>query len=271
MIINGQTIKDELALEMKETLSNASAKLTLGIVYVGDHPVIDRFVAIKKRFADSIGVNVKMIKLDELTAQSDVINQIESLSKETDGLIVQLPLPPHLTGGAVLAAIPESHDVDMLSESTRAAYLSGEEKMLPPVVGAIAEIITRFGLDLSGKKIAVIGQGELVGRPVLVWLRQKGYQPTVFTKEDMKNSNALSDMDVIISGAGNSGIIKPEMIKGGAIIIDAGTSEVEGALKGDADPECASKCSLFTPVPGGVGPVTVAMLFKNLLIRKGLL
>lgn len=184
--------------------------------------------------------------------------------EDADAVIVQLPLPPGANQKEICDSIPLEKDADVLSSATREKFERGDaDALLPPVVAAIRELFARYGVDPKGKRAAVIGNGWLVGNPATVWLRQQGAEVTVLTSNSGDLSAALGKADVIVSGAGSPGLITPDKLKEGVVLIDAGTSESGGALAGDADPACAAKCSLFTPVPGGVGPIAVACLFEN--------
>jgi len=136
---------------------------------------------------------------------------------------------------------------------------------LPPVVGAIKELSKRQHVVFAGAKVVVVGEGRLVGKPAALWAKKQGAQVKVIHRNTERPEEILKTADIIISGAGDPGIIKPEMIKEGVVIFDAGTSEEGGVLKGDANPACADKATLFTPVPGGIGPITVAVLLRNLV------
>jgi methylenetetrahydrofolate dehydrogenase (NADP+)/methenyltetrahydrofolate cyclohydrolase len=170
--------------------------------------------------------------------------------------VVQLPLPKQINANKILDLIPSDKDVDALSENA---------SVLAPVAGAVREVLERNQVELEGKKILVVGQGRLVGRPVAIWLAQEGYEVETADINTKNLAELTNRADVIITGVGKPGLIKLEDIKEGAILIDTGTSESAGKLMGDVDPTCAVKCSLLSPVPGGVGPITVAMIFKNLL------
>jgi 5,10-methylene-tetrahydrofolate dehydrogenase/methenyl tetrahydrofolate cyclohydrolase len=163
----------------------------------------------------------------------------------------------------VCDAIPAEKDADVLSTVARMKFeADGYDALIPPVAGALAEILAMNGVDPAGKNAVVIGMGALVGKPCATWLSHKKADVTHLSFRS-GNFSPLKDADIIVSGAGSPHFIKPEMLKQGAVLIDAGTSESGGALAGDADPACAEKCSIFTPVPGGVGPLAVACLFSN--------
>lgn len=264
MIVDGKKIANDIKNEISEKLKAKSSKLRLDVILVGDNIVSEKYVERKKKFGEEIGVEVVVHELLGDISQADLEAEIEKLNNDerVNGIIVQLPLPSQIDQDKILNLVLPEKDVDALSR---------EARVLSPTVGAIKEIFERHQVNLKNKKIVVVGNGKLVGRPVSLWLTQEGAKVEVIDIETKNPEEILREADVIISGVGKPGLIKPASIKMGAILIDAGTSDLPtvagsgGQLKGDADPTCADKCSLFTPVPGGVGPLTVVMLFKNLL------
>jgi methylenetetrahydrofolate dehydrogenase (NADP+)/methenyltetrahydrofolate cyclohydrolase len=248
MIVVGKQIADDIYRSL-----HTARSLSLGIVVCGSDPVTESFVRIKSKSAQRLGVSLVERRLSETATTEEVMEALSSL-KECDGVIVQLPLPTRVNTDAVLELIPAHQDVDGVSPHAR---------VRPPVAGAVAEIISRAGVSVENKKSVVVGHGRLVGSPCAQLLRDMGSHVTVVTKEK-GTLESINDADVIVLGAGNPGFITPEMIKENVVLIDAGTSEQGGKVSGDADPSCAPKCSVFTPVPGGVGPIAVAMIFKNL-------
>ncbi len=172
---------------------------------------------------------------------------------------MQLPFPPQVRIADVLERIPSALDVDALNREL------GRDGVFPPVVGAIDEIAARHSVSFADAAVTVVGDGRLVGRPAAAYARERGGMITVVTKETPENAAALASADILILGAGNPRMVRPEHIRDGVIIFDAGTSEDSGLLTGDADPACAEKAALMTPVPGGIGPVTIAVLLRNLV------
>lgn len=256
MVIDGKKLQNEIALELSREFSMLPKKLSVGVIKAGENKVIDNFVAIKKRFAEKIGVEVFVYSFHEDITQDELEKETKTICDNHDGVIVQLPLPKNLDSNKIINIVPENKDIDGLGR--------GKKEVLSPVIGAINEIIERHHIDLSGK-IAILGSGRLVGRPAFYWLEQKGYNPIIFDENNPIKNDSLKNFDVIISGVGQPSLIKKDMIKDGVVIIDAGTSDEGGTISGDADPSCREKASYFTPVPGGIGPITVACLFKNLL------
>ncbi|OGC80931.1 hypothetical protein A2943_01510 [Candidatus Adlerbacteria bacterium RIFCSPLOWO2_01_FULL_51_16] len=234
MVVDGKKIAEEVIAGLGNTLRGKR----LGLVVGDDDPATESFVKIKSRAAERLGVAV-------------VRGELQKLIKTCDGIIVQLP---HPKAEEILAALPGKLDVDAIGQ---------HPVVNTPVVEAISEIFVRTGVSVRGKRAVVIGAGRLVGKPAAAWLTSLGARVSVITQTH-GSLEELRDADIVISGAGEPGLITPLMLKRGVVLIDAGTSEAAGKLMGDANPGCANVASVFTPVPGGVGPIAVAMIFKNL-------
>lgn len=266
MIADGKAIAKRLKGEIAAEVRTRRAPPALTTVQVGDNPVSERFLAIKKKFAADIGVPVEDLRFPADTRTAEVVAcLIEVAGRSNTGVIVQLPLPPGLAAQEILDAVPPAQDVDVLSEESARRFEEGAFPILPTVVGAFREILREHGIGMQGKRALVVGQGKLVGKPAAMWLARAGALVTVADRATPGLSALAREADIIILGAGVPGLLKPDMVKEGVIILDAGTSEQGGKLAGDADPRCAEKAALFTPTPGGIGPITVAMVFKNLL------
>jgi len=264
MEIDGRKIASEIKEKLKKKVAKLTEKPSLAIIYVGKDKIIDQFIKIKKKFGEEIGVQVLVFNFPENVNIQDLLNEIQRLNKKYSGIIIQLPLPANLPPDFILNSVSLEKDIDVLSEKSFGAFSRGEFRVLPPVVAAVKEIFYGRGRGwLKNKKIAIIGEGRLVGKPIIAWLRLQKIEPIICNKEI--NLSSLKNADIIISGAGSPHLIKPGMIKKGVILIDAGTSETGGKILGDIDPLCYGKSSLFTPVPGGVGSITVAKLFENLV------
>ena len=247
MILDGRTIAEGVYARLPKR------PLKLGILVGEKNPVIDSFVKIKEKAAQRLGVELVREELAEGAATAEAVAAAHSLAAKTDGIIVQLPLPPQIDVEKVLAAIPPEKDVDGISP---------HPIIRPPVAEAVKEILEYASVDTKGKRAVVVGSGRLVGKPCASLLKELGADVAILGRND--SLEQLKDADIIILGAGEPGLVRPEQVKKGVVIIDAGTSETGGKVKGDADPACAEIASVFTPVPGGVGPIAVAMIFKNL-------
>jgi methylenetetrahydrofolate dehydrogenase (NADP+)/methenyltetrahydrofolate cyclohydrolase len=252
MIIDGRALaKEILARTRVRARSLARRPYVVALVAIGATPATRSYLSIKARSAEEAGCDFYAA-----TNPGAFFN--------ADAALIQLPLPEGMDIKEVCDTIPVEKDADVLSSRAREKFEKGEEgALLPPVVGAVHEIFERHGVEVRGKKCVVVGSGFLVGAPAAAWLKAQGGEVTVVTSKTGDLSAVLRTADIIISGAGSPHFIKPEMLKSGVVLVDAGTSESGGAIAGDADPSCADVCSIFTPVPGGMGPLAVAKLFEN--------
>lgn len=277
MLIDGKKIVEEIKNSLKEEISKSGKKLKLAIVQVGEDEVSKKFIERKVKFAEEIGVKTRLYNLPAEISTSQLRKKMAEIChiKENDGVILQLPLPKHINTQYVLNGIIPKKDVDVLSSRAFGDFVTGHPpaggKILPPLVGVIKEIFERFKIDVMGKNVVVIGKGILVGKPIANYFINLGATVSVLNSQTPNPNSYTLMADIIISGVGKSHFIKPDMVRDGVIIIDAGTSSSTssgrlGSLVGDVDPSVEKKASLFTPVPGGVGPTTVAMVFKNLLV-----
>jgi len=268
MIVDGKKIANDLKELLRRTLKENKVVPKMAIVIVGENPVIEKFVEIKKRFGADIGIEVVEHRLPADTSQDELEGLVRDCATHPEyaGIVVQLPLPESIDTRLVLGCIPLEKDVDMLSIEAMAAMRRGDAVIMAPVVGAIDEICRRETIEIAKKDVLILGAGRLVGAPAEMWFRHRGARVTTLEKPVRDLAMFTKDADIIVSGTGKSGILQPELLKDGVILFDAGTSKVGGKIVGDADPSCAEKCALFTPVPGGIGPITVAILFRNVVL-----
>lgn len=248
MIIDGKKIAEEIITHLALERTKLPAVVRLGVLMSEGDKTTDSFVRIKERVADRLQVVIVREVLSHDATTERALRALERLSNAASGVVVQLPLPRLVDTDTVLAAIPKEKDVDFVH---------------PPVGEAIAEVLRRAGVDVKNKKAVVVGAGRLVGKPAVEVLKKMGADVSVITTEQGSLTELL-DADIVVSGAGSPGLIQPAMLKPGVVLIDAGTSEQAGRVAGDCAPACANVASIFTPVPGGIGPIAVAMIFKNL-------
>ncbi|QQG46097.1 MAG: bifunctional 5,10-methylenetetrahydrofolate dehydrogenase/5,10-methenyltetrahydrofolate cyclohydrolase [Candidatus Niyogibacteria bacterium] len=272
MIIDGKNLAEEIKEELKKEISAAGKKLKLAVIYIGENPASASFIKRKQAYGAEIGIEVEIKKPKEEIWKSraglrDYLSKITH-DKKNNGVIIQLPLPEEIKSRTqyLLDAIPADKDVDVLSSEAVGKFASARFSITPPVVGAIKHIFEKNKIELAGKNIVIVGEGVLVGKPVALWFLSRRLPFTILTTKSPNFSEVMAGADIVISGAGKSGLIKKGMVKNGVVAIDAGTSSESGQLKGDFDPVVSEKASLFTPVPGGIGPLTVAMLFKNFIV-----
>jgi len=265
MIVDGRKIADEIISELGQNRNTFPPKLCIGVLMGQEDAASASFVKIKERVADRLQVVVVRELLSAEATTDYALRALERLSKTCAGVIVQMPLPAQIDLGAILDALPAHLDVDAITEyqGPSSKKYGGRSSIYAPVAAAVSEIFVRMGVSAHGKNAVVVGAGKLVGAPVADLLRELGSSVSVVTQ----NEGSLTDLknaDIVVLGAGEPGLVTPDMLKEGVVLIDAGTSEASGRLAGDASPACAEVASVFTPVPGGIGPIAVAMIFKNL-------
>lgn len=257
----GKQFAQQVQHQVARRASGMRMKPTLAIILVGSDPASLNYVARKERAAHEAGCGFTLHRLRVGVSQKRIVSLIERLNKNTKvrGIIVQLPLPRKFNTEEVLSAIAPAKDVD---------NLRGDSSFVSPSVRAIWHILQKAGKPRKSAHILIVGYGRLIGKPLFAYLLEKGFTNIVVADKSTKNLSVLtSQAHIIISAVGKPGLIS--RVKKGAIIIDAGAGLKNGKIKGDVDVALVSKqAALLTPVPGGVGPLTVAYLFKNLVQLK---
>ena len=257
LIVDGHTIAAEILDTVARDVAILGRRPVLSILTCSPNFETKKYLQLKERKAAVSGITTRIVDVPKDATTEDVLSAVSEAVVESDGIVVQLPFPREIDIARVLASLPPSHDVDALNPTTSA--------VLSPVVGACETILSRHRVPIAGKNVTIIGYGRLVGKPAKEWFIKKGAAVKVVTEEDEDIKDACLGADIIVCGAGSPGILQPSMIREGVVILDAGTSEEGGVLRGDADPACARKAALFTPVPGGIGPITIAILLQNVL------
>lgn len=270
VIIDGKIIAERIKKELKEQLAALHKDLRLAIVIAGENPVSEKFIENKKKFADELGVKTKEYKFPADISTTKLREELKKIVhlKKNSGVIIQLPLPEQINIQYILNAIPPEKDVDLLSARAVGDFVVGKSKISPPVVEALKEVFKEYKIDVGGKKVVIIGRGKLVGKPLALWFLSEPVILTIAGSEaGEKLGEIASQADILISGVGKPNLISGEMIRKGTVCLDFGTSEAEGKLAGDFDFESVKeKAALVAPVPGGLGPIVVACVFKNLVL-----
>lgn len=269
MIIDGRKsaliLKNQIATEIKQ----ANKVLGLGTILVGDDPGSVAYVEGKHKDCAEVGINSIKINLPSSASENEIINAINELNKnqKCTGFIVQLPLPKSVDVQKVLAQIDPKKDADGLHPINLGNLVLAKNSIIPCTPKAILSLLREYKVNLLGAKVLIIGRGTTVGRPLSILLSQKSVDATVtLAHTATKNlSELILDSDIIIAAIGNANFLKPEMVKPGVVVIDVGITRTINGLVGDVDPKVADKASVFSPMPGGVGPMTRAMLMSNLI------
>jgi len=225
----------------------------------------ESFLKRKEKTAKELKIDFRLYKFPKDISNDDLRNKIVKIAtlKRVGGIIIQLPLPSHLNRQYILNAIPRKKDVDVLCEQSLGAFYAGRNIILPPAVGVVEEILKSYILNLKTLKIAVVGLGFLVGKPIATWLM--GKCPEIYLLDAGSDFKILKQADVVITGTGKPGLIEPAILKEGAMVIDFGYSVKNGKICGDLDTHSPliSRLSFYTPTPDGTGPIVVAKLLEN--------
>ena len=255
MIIDGKALARDIAEVVQSEIQKCSKIPVLGILMVAPTPETKSFVKIKKIKAEELGIPVLEEILEESASQEEVTERLKSLIDKSDGVVLQQPIPSHLDNEALCSLIPPIKDIDALTK---------ESLHTSPVAGAVREILEKYSIDTNGVPVVVLGSGKLVGEPVAKLLKNLGSSVEVMTKETGIDIEKLRHAKIVVSGTGSAELITKDMVNKDALLIDAGTSESKGSIVGDVHKECYEHVAYVSPVPGGVGPLTVISLFKNL-------
>lgn len=269
MKIDGKAIsaavRQELASEVQALAANG-IKPGLAVIIVGDNPASRVYVNNKKKGCAEIGVYSEEIALPATTTQEDLLAHIEALNKreDIDGILCQLPLPAHLDDKAVIAAIAPHKDVDAFHAENVGHIMIGDYSFLPCTPAGVMELLHRSGISVEGKECVVIGRSNIVGKPMAMLLLHENATVTICHSRTRGLKDVCRRADVLVAAVGKAGFVTPDMVKKGAVVIDVGMNRnTEGRLCGDVDPAVDTVAGYLTPVPGGVGPMTIAMLLKN--------
>ncbi len=236
---------------------------------VGENSASVSFLNQKEKIAKELGVDFRIYKFPESIKNDDLRQEVSKIAllKKVGGVIVQLPLPDQINKHYILNAIPREKDVDVLGERALGAFYAGRNPVLPPSVGVVEEILHATSYILHDTKVAVVGLGFLIGKPIATWLT--GQTSEIYLLDQGSNFEILKQADLVITGVGKAGLIKPETLKESASIIDFGYDIVDGKISGDFDTSQFSNSPInqlsdfYTPTPNGTGPILVAKLFEN--------
>ncbi|MEI6498621.1 MAG: bifunctional 5,10-methylenetetrahydrofolate dehydrogenase/5,10-methenyltetrahydrofolate cyclohydrolase [bacterium] len=259
---DGKKINELMMKKLANKVVGLDRPPVLAEFLIGDDPVSRKYVELKQKFAHSIGVQFCLYKFEEKDSEEQIIEAIEFLNTdpETDGILIQIPAPKKFDRDKLISAISPKKDVDGLR------YCLGlTSDFKPPVVLSVLEAIKRSKADLQTSNVVVVGSGFLVGAPLIRVLKEKKINLTIADNETKNFEDVIGQADIIISATGVANLIKADIVKENVVLIDAGTAEQNGALVGDIDSNAYAKSSYHTPVPGGIGPTTIAMLFQNLV------
>lgn len=270
MLLDGKETAKQVKIELKEkikVLKETYNKVpTIAIVLVGNNPASEIYVRNKIKAASFVGMNHQLINLDESITMEELLSEVERLNMDDDvsGIIVQLPLPKHLDEQIVINHISNEKDADGFGLLNKGKLFSGLPCLRPATPLGIMYLLDKYNINLEGKRAVVIGRSNIVGKPMALMLLEKNATVTIAHSRTKNLKELTKEADVLVVAIGKAKFVTEDMVKDGAVIVDVGINRVDGVLYGDVDFEnVEKKASYITPVPGGVGPLTIAMLLLN--------
>lgn len=273
-LIDGKKISAQIKEEIKEEVAALRAEgiiPKMAVVLVGDDPASVVYAKSKQKVATGLGIDFELFDMPASTSEEEVLKLIDRLNndKNIHGIMVELPLPKHISKERVMEAIAPNKDIDGVHPINRGYILSNGPGLFPATPQSCVEIMLRSGVEIAGKHAVIVGRGETVGKPLVFLLLQHNPTITVCHSKTPDLGYFTRQADIVIAAVGKAKMIKADMIKPGAVVIDAGINETEDGICGDVDFENVKEVAgMITPVPGGVGSLTTALILKNLL--KGL-
>lgn len=270
-IIDGKAIAGALRAELKEKIERCEQKPGLAVVIVGEDPASRIYVRNKIKACNELGIRSYCYELPQATEQEELEALLETLAtrEDVDGILLQLPLPKHLDAEEAVKRIPFEKDVDGFSAQNLGLLTQGKAQVVACTPLGVMKILEREGIEISGKHAVVIGRSETVGKPMAMLLLNANATVTVCHSKTKNLQAICAQADILVSAVGKAGFVTEDMVKEGAVVIDVGMNrDINGKLCGDVDFDAVKdKTSYITPVPGGVGPMTITMLMYNTYLR----
>lgn len=267
-IIDGKKISKQVKDDLSIKVKNCMIKPSLAVIEVGENPSSNAYIKGKSNAASEIGMNFRLFQYTSDASEREIMNKIVELNNDEyiDGIVVQLPLPNHMSAKRIINTIDVSKDVDGLTNKSVARFYNNRKCFIPCTPLAIMELLRLNEIEVSGKHAVVVGRSNLVGRPIAELLLRKDATVTICHSKTENLELYTKEADILIVAVGEKNLITGDMVKEGVVVIDVGITRENDKLYGDVKfDEVSKKASYITPVPGGVGPMTVAMLLKNVL------
>jgi methylenetetrahydrofolate dehydrogenase (NADP+)/methenyltetrahydrofolate cyclohydrolase len=271
IVLDGKKTSGEQEIRLKKLILDSGFKLKLAVILVGDNAASLIYVNKKKEKCLDVGIESEIISLPESASEKEVVEEVEKLNKDDSvtGILVQLPLPKHMNSRSILDKVSLKKDVDGLHSRHLVKILLGDEKIIPCTPKGIISLLDSYGISIEGKKVCVVGFSDVVGKPLATMCINRSATVTVCHAKTKKLKEHTLGSDILMVATGVPKLITEDMVAEGAVIVDIGISKVNGKIVGDVDFEnVKSKCSHITPVPGGVGPMTVISLVENMVELK---
>lgn len=268
MILDGKTLSDKIKNEIKSKVKNYLIKPTLAVIQIGDDEASNIYINSKRKSCENVGINFIHEKFSSSASEQEVINKIIEFNNDSyvNGILIQLPIPKKFDTYKLLNLINKNKDVDGLTDINMGLLFKDNNNLIPCTPQGIIKLLEEYNIDLVGKHAVVVGKSNLVGKPMAMLLLQEGATVTICHSKTLDLKQYTKQADILICAVGKKDLITKDMVKENAVVVDVGMNRVDGKLYGDVDFENVKDIASFiTPVPGGVGPMTVAMLLFNVL------
>lgn len=269
VIIDGTELSNKIQERIKVDIKGCMIRPSVAVIQVGENPLSESITSLKEKTCSSVGIYFRLCKFDDGTPELTIINKIKELNNDeyVNGIMVQLPLPPQYNEKRLLNAISNGKDVEGLTDINTGRFMNGKKTLIPCAALAVMRILEENNIDVAGKNVVIVGRGKLVGRPLAQLMLASDATVTICHRMTENLSDHTKNADIVVTACGVPNLIKEDMIKEGAIVIDAGTYKDDDKILGDVDfDKVSKKAAYITPVPGGVGPMTVAMLLENVIL-----
>ena len=267
-IIDGEALSLQIQDNIKKEIKSCMIRPSVAVIQIGDNPASNSYIKRKETACNNVGVYFRLYKFEEGTPELTIINKIKELNNDeyVNGILVQLPLPEQYNEKRIVNSIINSKDIDGLTDINVGRMINGKKTLVPCTPLGIMKMLEEYNVELTGKNVVIVGRGKLVGRPLITLMLAKDATVTVCHSKTTNLAEMTKLADVLVVACGVPKLITADMVKDDVVVIDAGINRVDGKLCGDVDfDEVSKKASLITPVPKGVGPMTVAMLLQNII------
>jgi len=270
-LLDGKAVSKILKEEIREEIAQWKEKGVqpkLAVILVGDDPASVVYARSKQKVCEGIGMAFELFTMPGSTPEAEILATIEKLNNDQNvhGIMIELPLPKGIRKETVMAAVRPDKDVDGVHPINRGYILSGEEGLFPATPQSCIELLLRSGVEIAGKHVVIVGRGETVGKPLVFLILKHNATVTICHSKTPDLGAFTRQADILIAAVGRAKLIKKDMVKAGAIVVDAGINEIPGGICGDVDFEAVQDVAeLISPVPGGVGSLTTALIMRNVL------
>jgi len=266
--INGLDLSVKIEEEIKQGNKGCIIRPSVAVIQIGDNEISDIHTKLKEEACSRVGIYFRYFKFEDGTPELTIVNKIKELNNDdyVNGILIELPIPDNYNEKRLLNTILNTKDIDGLTDVNVGRLISGRKTYMPCTVSAIMTILKENNVELEGKEVVVVGKGKLVGRPMIYQLLNEGATVTICHSKTVDLKKHTSNADIIVSATGVKHLITDDMVKDGVVVIDAGYCMEDGKIYSDVDPKVSKKASIMTPKTGCIGPLSISMFLKNIMM-----